>query len=150
METVENQGTEISFDEFRSRVHTRYDELSPHLQRIARHVLHNPNEIALGTVTQLAEAISVQPSTVIRFCKQFGFSGFSALQQVLRLRLIEGAPELRSRAARRPPGASAAGGDDPLSAFHDFTRASIQSLEQQSDLVDPADFDTAVDMLARA
>ena len=150
MAALENQGMEISFDEFRSQVHARYDELSPHLQRIARHILHNPNEIALGTVTRLAETISVQPSTVIRFCKQFGFSGFSALQQVLRLRLIEGAPELRPRAARRAQGEAAAAAGDPLAAFQDFTQASILSLEQQSHLVNGADLAKAVDMLERA
>ena len=122
---------EISFDEFRGRVNDRYDTLSPHLQRIARHVLHNPNEIALGTVTQLAEAIDVQPSTVIRFCKQFGFSGFSALQQVLRLRLIEGAPELRARAAGRARSDAALSRDDPLNAFQDFTKALFMSIRSK-------------------
>ncbi|HIC80808.1 MAG TPA: MurR/RpiR family transcriptional regulator [Kiloniellaceae bacterium] len=141
---------EISFDDFRSQVNDRYDELSPHLQRVARHVLHNPNDIALGTVTQLAEAISVQPSTVIRFCKQFGFSGFSALQQVLRLRLIEGAPELRPRAARRSRSDAAVSRDDPLHAFEDFTKASILSLEEQSAMVRGEDFARAVDMLEQA
>jgi DNA-binding MurR/RpiR family transcriptional regulator len=37
----------------------------------------------------------VQPSTLIRFAKEFGYPGFSDLQKVFRLRLIEGAAPVR-------------------------------------------------------
>ena len=97
------------FDRLREEFQHRYEGLSPHLQRIAHFALGDPNRFALQTVAETARETDVQPSTVIRFAKVFGFSGFSEMQRVFRLRLIEGASSFRDQihelAARwkRPP-----------------------------------------------
>lgn len=57
--------------------------------------MEKPNDFALKTVVVIAAELQVQPSTLIRFAKEFGYSGFSQLQRVFRLRLIEGAPGAR-------------------------------------------------------
>jgi DNA-binding MurR/RpiR family transcriptional regulator len=87
-----------TFDSFRVRLRSRYEQLSPHLQRLARLALEDPNVVALETITEVAGRARVQPSTVVRFAKEFGFTGFSPLQKVFRLRLIEGEPSLRQDA----------------------------------------------------
>ncbi|MDZ4367183.1 MAG: hypothetical protein U0987_09195, partial [Afipia sp.] len=84
-----------TFEALRQRLRNRFDQLSPHLQRIARFALEKPNDFALNTVVVIAGDLEVQPSTLIRFAKEFGYRGFSELQRVFRLRLIEGAPRAR-------------------------------------------------------
>jgi DNA-binding MurR/RpiR family transcriptional regulator len=85
------------FDGLRQRIRDRFATLSPHLQRIARASLEEPNGFALNTTATLAADLDIQPSTLIRFAKEFGYSGFSDLQRVFRQRLIEGEPTVRER-----------------------------------------------------
>lgn len=87
--------TPETYDALRARIRNRFDALTPHLQRIARSALDEPNYFALNTVVVIAEHVSVQPSTLIRFAKEFDYSGFSQLQRIFRQRLIEGAPDKR-------------------------------------------------------
>ena len=86
-----------TFDGLRQRIRDRFAMLSPHLQRIARASLEEPNGFALNTTAKLAADLDIQPSTLIRFAKEFGYSGFSDLQRVFRQRLIEGEPIVRER-----------------------------------------------------
>lgn len=86
-----------TYDALRARIRDRFDDLSPHLQRLARSALDEPNFFALNTVAELAQHVAVQPSTLIRFAKEFGYNGFSQMQRVFRLRLIEGAPDKRAK-----------------------------------------------------
>lgn len=86
-----------TFDGLRQRIRDRFATLSPHLQRIARSSLEEPNSFALNTTAKLAADLDIQPSTLIRFAKEFGYSGFSDLQRVFRQRLIEGEPTVRER-----------------------------------------------------
>ncbi len=84
-----------TFEALRQRLRNRFEQLSPHLQRIARAALEQPNNFALQTVVAIAGELGVQPSTLIRFAKEFGYSGFSEMQRIFRHRLIEGAPGAR-------------------------------------------------------
>lgn len=86
-----------TFDGLRQRIRDRFATLSPHLQRIARSALEEPNSFALNTTAKIAADLDIQPSTLIRFAKEFSYSGFSDLQRVFRQRLIEGEPTVRER-----------------------------------------------------
>ena len=79
-----------TFDALRHQIRDRFQDLSPHLQRIARASLEDPNRFALNTTQVIAASLQIQPSTLIRFAKEFGYAGFSDLQRVFRQRLIEG------------------------------------------------------------
>ncbi len=90
-----------TFDALRQRIRDRFPNLSPHLQRIARASLEEPNSFALNTTPVIAEQLSIQPSTLIRFAKEFGYGGFSDLQKVFRQRLIEGQATVRDQVLAR-------------------------------------------------
>ncbi len=92
-----NGASPETFEALRRRVRERFPDLSPHLQRIARASLEEPNGFALNTTSTIAETLGIQPSTLIRFAKEFGYSGFSDLQRVFRQRLIEGAAKVRDQ-----------------------------------------------------
>jgi len=148
--SVEMAESPQSFDALRHAMQEHYDNLSPHLQRLARFALDDPNAFALSTVTKLAEVAEVQPSTLIRFAKEFGYTGFSEMQKVFKLRLIEGAPVYRERIYHHRNSLEAAAKDDPAAILHEFTDASIMCLERLRDTVQPETLAEALAMMGRA
>lgn len=138
-----------TFESLRARIRARYDDLSPHLQRLARSALEDPNRFALQTIAALAAQAEVQPSALIRFARELGYDGFSAMQQVFKLRLIEGASSVRERVydtqvVDRRRGADAA---QVLGACIDDM---VASLRQMKRTIDRPSLARAVDMLAGA
>lgn len=105
--TGKSEAPPETFETLRSRIRERYDDLSPHLQRIARASLDAPNTFALNTIATISSELEVQPSTLIRFAKEFGYSGFSNLQKVFRVRLIEGAGPVREKVYSESEGKAA-------------------------------------------
>lgn len=139
-----------TFDAFRARLRARYEGLSPHLQRLARVALEDPNVVALDTVTAIADRAGVQPSTVVRFAKAFGYSGFSALQKVFRLRLIEGDPSLRQRGERDRKRLGKTAFADPAALLSEFADVSMSSLAQLKEHTTAEDLRQAMAMLSEA
>jgi DNA-binding MurR/RpiR family transcriptional regulator len=137
-----------SFDSLRAVIHQRFDHLSPHLQRIATLALDDPNGFALATVAAVAEQARVQPSSVIRFAKQLGYRGFSDLQRVFKVRLVEGAPSRRERILDRQQQAHRPG--DPLAVLHDCADANIHYLERLKAAIAGEDLARALVMLQEA
>ncbi len=145
---TETVKTTETFDSLRERIRDRYAGLSPHLQRIARLALDQPNQLALTTIAALAEVLDVQPSTLIRFAKEFGYDGFSSLQKVFRLRLIEGSPVYReqiyvAKGATSDPGSARESLDDCVDTL-------IASLERLKRDINPEDIDRAAQLCLSA
>ncbi len=139
-----------SFDQLRKVIHERYDTLSPQLQRIAQSALDDPDGFALETVVVLAEAIGVQPSSLVRFAQVFGYTGFSDMQRVFRLRLIEGAPVYRGRIHEHRDKLADAAEGDPLTILQEFANASALTLNELSESVAQEDLLQAMQMLQNA
>ncbi len=129
-----NKEAPETFDALRQRIRDRFPDLSPHLQRIARASLEEPNGFALNTTPIIAESLSVQPSTLIRFAKEFNYSGFSHLQRVFRQRLIEGSASLRDQVLANDESA------EPADIEADFKKcisahlACLRELQQNCDM----------------
>jgi DNA-binding MurR/RpiR family transcriptional regulator len=138
-----------SFDSLRLMIHERFERLSPHLQRIARFALDDPNAFALGTVAGIAETTEVQPSSIIRFAQSFGYRGFSDMQQIFKVRLIEGAPSFREQILAERAAASLDQAD-PLQLLHEFADANVQALERLKHEVRPDDLERAIAMIHAA
>ena len=118
------------FGAFRERLNQRFESLSPHLQRIAQHAVGKPHRLALQTVAEAASETGVQPSTLVRFAKLFGFSGFADMRLLFRQRLLqaENAWGERTREIRRKLLASDA--DRPAAILDAVADASAQGIEQ--------------------
>jgi DNA-binding MurR/RpiR family transcriptional regulator len=123
-----------NFDALRQRIRERFGELSPHLQRIARASLEEPNTFALGTTPAISEQLQIQPSTLIRFAKEFGFSGYTDLQKVFRQRLIEGQANTRDKVLERDAGGSPPDTRATLEACIAAHQASIARLAEECDV----------------
>lgn len=57
--------------------------LAPAEQRIAGAVLDSPGEVAALTITELAQACRTSATTVVRFCRAVGLSGYPELRLAL-------------------------------------------------------------------
>ena len=74
----------VTRDILLKRIAAAYPTLSPQLQRIARDVERHASTLAIDRMQDVATRCAVQPSAVIRFAGQLGFSGFRELREVFR------------------------------------------------------------------
>jgi DNA-binding MurR/RpiR family transcriptional regulator len=136
------------FEQLESVLLSRREQLPKRLKQLAAFALQHPDEMAFGTVAQIAEHAGVQPSTLVRFAQAFGFDGFSHLQQLFRVRLRQQLPDHRERLrALRESGGEPA----PANALLDgFVRAGALSLERLHHSITSETLDRAIEILARA
>jgi len=89
-------------------MHTRYPEtirllvdafatLSPELQKAARYMVENPEEVGLSSMRTVAGAAGVKPATVSRLSKTLGFAEYDQLREPFRQRLRQNEPEFAAR-----------------------------------------------------
>ena len=90
-------------------------------------------------MAELAAAAEVQPSAMMRFCQELGFSGFSQMQRLFREEYSRKWPDYAHAAANL----RAAGERAPGAMLAEFVEAGRSSLEQLMSTVD-------ADMLERA
>ena len=141
-----------SLETLRGDIVRRYEELSPRLQQVAKYVLENPNDLALQTLAVIAERCEVQPSTIVRFAKTFGYGGASDMQELFKDEMLTQSPSPsyaeRIRQFSRRAGAN--GALAPQDVMHEFADSNILALEHLKSSVSKADLQRAVDMIAAA
>ena len=135
------------FGRLREAFQHQFEALSPHMKRIAQYALRDPNRFALQTGAETARETGVQPSTLIRFAKVFGFSGFSEMQRVFRLRLIEGAPSFQDQIHEHRRKLEEVAEDDPSAILNGFADASAVALDHLKTDIDSDALRGAVHMM---
>lgn len=140
-----------SYEELREEIARRHGELSDRLRRIAVYAVEQPNEIALNTVSVLAGAIGVQPSSIVRFANAFGYDGFSEMQRVFRSRLVaEASPGYRARFAAAHANKRRSSEMDPASILMREIAGDTADLDELGRIVEPRLVRRAVELLANA
>ncbi len=141
-----------SLESLRGDIVRRYEELSPRLQQVAKYVLENPNDMALQTLAVIAERCEVQPSTIVRFAKTFGYEGASDMQELFKDEMLTQAPSpsYAERIRQFSRRAGTAGALAPQDVMHEFADSNILALEHLKSSVRKADLERAVDMIATA
>lgn len=136
------------FAALKALIAARAATLPKRLTQIAGFALENPDEIAFGTVSSIAEQAHVQPSTLVRFSQALGYQGFSEMQEVFRSRLRdrilnydERLQQLREHAREM---------SKPNVIFQGFCEASAKSIAALQERLAPEDLDRAVEQLGRA
>jgi DNA-binding MurR/RpiR family transcriptional regulator len=137
-----------TYEELRAAISARHDMLSNRLQRVAQFALGNPNDMALETVATIAERADIQPSTLIRFAKSFGFTGFSDMQRVFQTRLVAELPsyEQRIRELTLDKGKIR----NPAAVLDHFTEAGIHALRHLRTETNHENLEKAVGLLAES
>jgi len=83
--------------ELEKLISKEYEGMSKRLKQVAGFVLENPNAIALETMVKIGQQAGVPPSTLIRFARALGYSGFREIQQIFRVALAVKTPSYRDR-----------------------------------------------------
>ena len=71
-------------------IESRFDALSPELQRAARWVQAHPADVGLQSMRECARRARVAPATMTRLAQALGLPGFEALREPFRERLAQG------------------------------------------------------------
>ena len=71
-----------------NKILEEYPSLSKRLREVAHYLLDNQSDIAVKTAAAIAEDAQVPASALIRFAQQFGFSGFSDIQELYKTQLL--------------------------------------------------------------
>jgi|EndMetStandDraft_9_1072997.scaffolds.fasta_scaffold58274_1 DNA-binding MurR/RpiR family transcriptional regulator len=138
-----------TYEELRAVLSSGTIHFPKRLRQVAIFLWQHPSNVALGTISQVAEQAGVQPSTLVRFAQIFGYGGFSDFQGLFKEHLKGSLPEGRARGQ-----AIHAGADEQTNANLHFmsgmVAASQASLSRIGDRFDIASFEQMVELLADA
>jgi len=138
-------------DEFLSAIRGRYDGLSDRLQRIARHILDEPNDMAFETLAVVADRSKVQPSAIVRFAQAFGFSGASQMQRLIREGLLREDRSVGYTERIRQHRYGVAGDlEGTRQLLSEFVEGNILALENLNHALGHRDLDAAIDLMDRS
>jgi DNA-binding MurR/RpiR family transcriptional regulator len=139
-------------DALRDLILARYDGFSKRLQHVARYVLDHPDDVALETLTVIAERSGAQPSAIVRFAKAIGFPGASPMQRILRDSLLANHSTLgygeRIRHFNATLDAKGAGGVGAL--LEEFSEGDIIALQNLRQTIGAEELANAVALIAGA
>lgn len=136
----------------RAEIVERHQQLSPRLQQVAAFVVDNPRDMGLETLAVIAQKCDVQPSTIVRFAKAFGYTGASQMQKLFRDEVINAVPS-SSYAARVHQFREQAGNGkspSPLQLMRELAHSDSVVLEQLADKVSGDDLELAVDLMEKS
>jgi DNA-binding MurR/RpiR family transcriptional regulator len=119
--------------------------LSRSEQRVAAEVLQNPRDVAASTISELAERCATSETTVIRFCRTLGLSGYP----LLRLTLATEAGRADSAPARAV-GSDIGPGDDLAQIVEKIAFADARAVEETAAQLDLVSLQAVVDALVAA
>ena len=74
-----------------------FSGLTPELQKAAKYMLENPEEVGLNSMRTVARGAGVKPATVSRLSKTLGFDGYDGLREPFRERLRKNEPKFASK-----------------------------------------------------
>ena len=89
----------LTYEELRPVLASGTVHFPKRLRQVAIFLWQHPREVALGTISQVAEQAGVQPSTLVRFAQIFGYGGFSDFQGLFKEHVKGSWPENRRDAA---------------------------------------------------
>ncbi|MCA9287084.1 MAG: MurR/RpiR family transcriptional regulator [Phycisphaerales bacterium] len=87
----------------RDAIAEKGNTLTPTERRLARLVLEEPTRVAFGTVADLARDAGTSRPSVVRFAAKLGFTGYSDLQESVRLEISRRLSTPGERIRRRDP-----------------------------------------------
>ncbi|MCZ4274144.1 MurR/RpiR family transcriptional regulator [Maritalea porphyrae] len=126
-----------------SKLSASFDDLSHNERRIAQEILDDPAGITTMTSQNLAQQCGVSQSSIIKFCKKIGLSGFPALKITLSAEIA------RTQSAEQIHGDIFS--NDPLSAVaQKMYNSKVSALSETLKLNSTDDFSIAVEKLTAA
>ena len=127
------------------RVRALLPQLAPAERRVAERVLADPAAAAASTISELAAACETSETTVLRFCRAVGFTGYPAL------RLALAGESGRGEGAAAPELTGDIGPDDDLDkVVAKIAFADARAVEETAQLLDLDALHGVIDALVAA
>lgn len=129
--TAHDDTAPATFDDLVARLHERRSDLTPSQRLLAERVMADPETVAFMTVAELASAVGVNESTVVRFATSLGLDGYPGLTRLCRDRLRHEAQLLRRFSSLQ---ALAADTHDPLELPDDYDPLAVAAANDQANI----------------
>ena len=130
-------------------IHERYGDMSRSYQRIAEYLTQNPNDVAILSVSAIAEAQAIHASSFVRFAQSLGYRGFKDLQALFQRRLTTAAPGFEARIRALTADLAETTGKTG-SVLQDLVVRDIAALHDLVSQISAEDVDRAAGMIDRA
>ena len=122
-------------------ISSQYFQLTNSEKKVADYLLHHGGEAQYMSISELAEVCTVADATISRFCRRLGVGGYNAFKlELAKATLAAGASGEKSAAGES--------GCDGLCAR--LVRENAAVLEQTAQLLDPAQVQRALELMAEA
>ena len=133
-------------------IRQQHDSLSPSQRQVTQFLLEGGIEVIHFTITEIAEAVGVNSSTVDRAAQALGFDGFPELQSVLRSQFLNQAKIAQRMQVGSQKLMDYLSAEDEADAhlFNTVLRDELHTLLDLPQHVPTQVFDRAVDMLDEA
>ena len=118
-----------------------YPSMHESERKIADFIMNQPEIAVHMTVAHVSKEVGVADSSVVRFCQRLGFNGFTQLKINLAKNLKQPENLILENIHRD---------DDYLTIVNKVFASSIQALEDSLKMLDPSEFNKAVDLMIRA
>jgi len=142
---------QAAVDALLAQIASQFESLSKQLKLIARYVEQHRDHLGLERIQDVAARCGVQPSAVIRFCKHFGFSGYSEMQKIFRDGIKQQiAPSGNYQSRIREVIEHAQGELSAADIAHEFIGGSIAGMQELQRDLHGSTFGDAVALLAAA
>ena len=126
-----------------SRIEDRYDKMSKSHKVIANYILEHYDQAVFMTAAKLGETLGISESTVVRFAAGIGYDGYPKLQKAL-----EDCVKGKLNDVQRMD--SKYGKSSQSEILTSVMSADMEKLQHTIDNLDPAAFETAVDIILDA
>ena len=127
---------------FYSKVNEKYNDMTHAQKTVANYVGEHPDDIAFCTLETLAAKINVSTTTVIRFARAMGYSGFSDMQDEVKREM-----QTKSTLPERLDDLISSRGGEDLTLQSCFA-TDMDNLNQTLSGLDPQELRKAVDMIS--
>jgi DNA-binding MurR/RpiR family transcriptional regulator len=107
---------------YREKIREYYDHLSRSYRKVADYIMSNYYEVSFMTAAQLAYAVGVDTTTVVRFSQRLGYNGYPELLQDIREQVKTEIYASYEPQVLQP--------DDPAGVFKDRVTQEQQNLQQ--------------------
>ncbi len=118
--------------------------LSDSERLVAEYLLGEPDAVMNHNIRELADKLYVSPSTIVRFCKQLGFSGYREFRQAVIYELA------MYDKSRRQENSDIARDDTIERIAEKITNKNILSLQETGNLIDTGILKKCVELLLSA
>jgi DNA-binding MurR/RpiR family transcriptional regulator len=139
-----------NINELNSLIQESYPTISKKMKLIAFYIIDQPQKLALNTLSVIAKDIGVYPSTLVRFAKHFGFSGFAELQELFKVKISQTAINYRQRITDVQKVTATDTNTNSSTIFHDVTSRNITSTKLLSEQIDEVILEKSVQALCMA